>query len=169
MEVPKSEGPCWSGGRQVVARKTAISVLVAVCWFVCSAAAVLAGSIEGYAFVNDDGTLRIRGRTIRLFGIHIPKTNVICKEQFRPPICGRRASVALKFKLNSGWPRCEPVETHRDRSITAVCVVDDLDLGAYLLEYGWAVATPDAPIEYHTLEKIARSRRIGVWGIAIGE
>ncbi len=153
----------------MVARKMAISIFVAICGFVFSAAAALAGSLEGYAFVNDDATLRIRGRTIRLYGIHIPKTSVICKEQFRPPICGRRASVALKFKLNSGWPRCELVERHRDRTITALCVVDGLDLSAYLLEYGWAVAVPNAPIEYHTLEKIARSRRIGVWGIAIGE
>ena len=43
------------------------------------------------------------------------------------------------------------------------------DLSAYLLERGWAVALPDASIEYQTLEKIARSRRIGIWGIAIGE
>jgi len=125
--------------------------------------------VKGYAFVNDDGTLRVRGKTIHLYGIHIPETSIICKTAFRPPICGTRAAVALVFKLNAGWPHCEPRETHSDRSITAVCRVDDTDLSAYLLKSGWAVATADAPIEYHTLEKIARTRRIGVWGIPIGE
>ena len=126
-------------------------------------------SIDGYAFVNEDGTLRMRGKTIRLYGIHIPETGVTCKSAFRPPLCGTRAAVALTFKLNAGWPHCEPVERHPDRSITARCHVDDTDLSAYLLKSGWAVAMPDAPIEYHALEKIARARRIGVWGIAIGE
>jgi len=41
------------------------------------------------------------------------------------------------------------------------------DLSAYLLEYGWAVALPDASIEYQTLEKIARSRQLGVWGTPV--
>ena len=41
------------------------------------------------------------------------------------------------------------------------------DLSAYLLEQGWAVALPDAPFEYQTLEKIARSRGFGVWGTPV--
>jgi len=41
------------------------------------------------------------------------------------------------------------------------------DLSAYLLENGWAVALPDAPFEYQTLEKIARSRQFGVWGFPV--
>ena len=41
------------------------------------------------------------------------------------------------------------------------------DLSAYLLELGWAVALPDAPFEYQTLEKIARNRGVGVWGIPV--
>lgn len=128
-----------------------------------------AASISGYGFVNDDGTLRIRGRTIHLYGIHIPETDRICKTNFRPPRCGTRAAVALKFQLSHGWPHCEQTKRNQDRSVTAKCLVDGTDLSAYLLRYGWAVALPDAPIEYQTLEKIARSRGFGVWGIALGE
>jgi len=151
-----------------VRRKPRFLIAICLCLGLAWASAWSA-SIDGYAFVNDDGTLRMRGRTIRLYGIHVPKTGVTCKSGFRPPLCGTRAAVALTFKLNAGWPHCEPVERHSDRSITARCHVDETDLSAYLLESGWAVAMPDAPIEYQALEKIARSRRIGVWGIAIGE
>jgi endonuclease YncB( thermonuclease family) len=136
---------------------------------VLGAAPALPANIKTYAFVNDDGTLTMRGKVIRLYGIHIPQTSRTCKTWLRPPQCGSRALHALEFKLSSGWPDCELRETNEDRSITALCHVKGTDLSAYLLERGWAVALPDAPIEYQALEKIARSRGIGVWGFAIGE
>ena len=126
-------------------------------------------NIKSYAFVNDDGTLKVRGKIIHLYGIHIPTTSRTCNQQFRPPVCAPRAARALKFKLSSGFVDCEPRVTNADRSIVALCRVKDIDLSAYLLERGWAVALPDAPIEYQTLEKIARSRGMGVWGLPIGE
>ena len=36
-----------------------------------------------------------------------------------------------------------------------------------LLRQGWAAALPDAPYEYKVLEKIARTRGIGIWGIPL--
>jgi endonuclease YncB( thermonuclease family) len=38
------------------------------------------------------------------------------------------------------------------------------DLAAYLIERGWALARPEAPFEYHAMERIARSQEVGVWG-----
>ena len=32
---------------------------------------------------------------------------------------------------------------------------------------GWAVALPDSPFEYQALEKIARTRSFGVWGMPV--
>jgi endonuclease YncB( thermonuclease family) len=29
---------------------------------------------------------------------------------------------------------------------------------------GWAMAGPDAPVEYRQWERLAESRRIGIWG-----
>jgi endonuclease YncB( thermonuclease family) len=49
----------------------------------------------------------------------------------------------------------------------AVCEAGDEDLAAELLRQGWAVALQDAPFEYQALEKIARNRAIGVWGLAV--
>jgi endonuclease YncB( thermonuclease family) len=62
---------------------------------------------------------------------------------------------------------------NEDRSLVGRCRVNSSrfdpgeDLSAYLLEQGWAVALPDAPFEYQTLEKIARSRGFGVWGTPV--
>lgn len=134
--------------------------------------AVHAREISSYAFVNDDGTLRIKRKTIHLYGIHIPETGQHCRTNFRPPVCGSRAALALEFKIQS-FVRCEIMEENDDGSLVGWCRVnaskfdEGTDLSAYLLERGWAVALPDAPVEYQTLEKIAYRRGVGVWGFTI--
>lgn len=129
--------------------------------------AALAWEASSYAFVKDDGTLTLRGRTIHLFGISIPPTDRICRGQFRPVRCAPRAVLELDFKVGRRFVHCAAVEENPDRSLVAVCQVDGEDLAAYLLERGWAVALPDAPPEYVTLEKIASQRGVGVWGIPV--
>jgi endonuclease YncB( thermonuclease family) len=147
-----------------------IGVVLASCLSVASS--TNAYEISSYAGVNDDGTLKIKGKTVRLFGIYIPETGRTCSTHRVPPICGSRASVALEFKID-GFVRCELLERHKDRTYTGLCRVnvsafdEGDDLSAYLLKKGWAVALPGAPFEYQTLEKIARSRSFGVWGIPV--
>ncbi len=136
------------------------------------AAPLFAYEISSSAIVNEDGTLRINGKTIHLFGIHIPRTNRTCRNNRLPTVCGSRASVALDFKID-GFVRCEIMSELDDGSVVGRCRVkasrfdDGEDLSAYLLEQGWAVALPDAPFEYQTLEKNAQSRKFGVWGIPV--
>lgn len=125
-----------------------------------------AREFSSYAFVNDDASLRIRRQHVRLFGIHVPDTERNCRAILRPARCASRAALALDFKIQ-GFVRCTERARHRDRSITAKCYNDDEDLSAYLIKQGWAVALPDAPFAYHTLERIARSRGMGVWGFAV--
>jgi endonuclease YncB( thermonuclease family) len=126
-----------------------------------------AHAVSSYAIVQDDGSLRIDGRTYRLYGIHIPATGQSCRSFERPPTCGTRAALALDFKIGANFVRCEPRERHDDGTITGYCTVNGEDLSAYLLERGWALALPDAPFEYQALEKIARNRGLGVWGLPV--
>ena len=126
-----------------------------------------AHGVSSYAIIQDDGSLRIDGRTYRLYGIHIPATGQNCRSFERPPNCGTRAALALDFKIGANFVRCEPHERNDDGTITAYCTVNGEDLAAYLLERGWALALPDAPFEYQALEKIARSRGMGVWGLPV--
>lgn len=146
--------------------------ILAITALLLPSAFVFAESIASYAFINDDGSLRINKKNIYLYGIHIPKTSENCRTRQQPPVCGERASLALEFKIKS-FVRCEIISENPNGSLTGKCFAnysnfdEGEDLSAYLLERGWAVALPDAPIEYITLEKIARSRSMGVWGIAI--
>ena len=149
-----------------------VATWTVVIFSVLSTAAVSAREISSYAFVNDDGTLRIKRKTIHLYGIHIPKTSRNCRTNQLPPVCGSRAVLALEFKIK-GFVRCEIIEENSDGSLTGWCRVnasrfdEGEDLSAYLLERGWAVALADAPVEYQTLEKIAYRRGFGIWGIQI--
>ena len=131
-----------------------------------------ASDIEGLAFVQDDGTLRMGRHTVRLYGIYIPETPLQCRTFERPVRCGPHALLALEFK-SRGFVHCERKTLNPDGSVTALCRVgtekltEGDDLAAYLLKRGWAVALPDAPVEYQTMEKVAQYRRLGIWGFSV--
>ncbi len=138
-----------------------------------TAAAANRGAIRSYALVQDDATLRVQGKTIRLYGLYIPPTGPGCVTVLRPPACGSRAVRALELKIQ-GFVECLPQQRYTDGSIGAICYVREgsildppVDLGAWLIEQGFAVAGPDAPFDYGVLEKIARVNRRGVWGFQV--
>ncbi len=125
--------------------------------------------VRSYAFVRPDGTLKIRGKTIRLHGVYVPQTGRHCDTALRPSRCGSRAAIALDRKIQ-GFVHCFEQLVFRDGSIAATCFVkrtrfsDGQDLGAFLITEGWAVAGPRAPFEYVVLERVARTHRRGIWG-----
>jgi endonuclease YncB( thermonuclease family) len=126
-----------------------------------------AEEISGYAFVQDDGSMKVDGRHVRLFGIYIPPTSQSCRTFERPLTCAPRAALALDFRIGADFVHCQPTSKSQDGEIVALCRVGGEDLSAYLLTRGWAVALPDAPFEYSALEKIARNQGVGVWGIPV--
>jgi endonuclease YncB( thermonuclease family) len=160
-------------GQRPGARSASLAIaLIGLFLLISLPGAALGREISGPARVQDDATLRISGRTVHLYGIYVPDTNRICRSFERPVKCAPRAALALDFKV-SGFVHCEVVEYLRGRDVAAVCRVggsyfeEGDDLAAYLLRRGWAVALPDAPFEYQALERIARARGLGVWGIPI--
>jgi endonuclease YncB( thermonuclease family) len=134
--------------------------------------AVTASELHSYALVQDDASLLVRGKTVHLYGVHIPPTERKCRSNIRPVRCASRAALALDFKVQ-GFVHCFVRGANPDRSLNAVCYVDrssfdeGVDLAAYLIEHGWALALPEAPFEYQALEKIARHNNRGVWGFSV--
>jgi endonuclease YncB( thermonuclease family) len=129
--------------------------------------AVADDEISSYAFVQDDGSMRIGGELVRLYGVYIPPSGQTCYEFTRPLQCGSRASLALDFKIGAEFVRCKLQTRNPDGSAMGFCTARGEDLAAFMLQSGWALALPDAPFEYAALEKIAQSRGVGVWGIPI--
>jgi endonuclease YncB( thermonuclease family) len=131
-----------------------------------------AREIVGLAIVNDDGSLLIKGQTIELHGIYLPPTERQCRDWIRPVRCASRSTLALDFRVR-GFVTCQTRGQNAEGRIQATCHVDRTglspgeDLGAYLIERGWALAMPNAPFEYHAMERIARTKRLGVWGTSV--
>jgi hypothetical protein len=128
-----------------------------------------ADSIEGHAIVRSDGSLWIKNRVIVLFGVYLPPSERQCRDWISPTRCDSRSVLALDQKVR-GFITCFPEGEDGEGRIHAVCYVDRTglnageDLGAYLIQRGWALALPNAPFEYHAMERIAERRGLGVWG-----
>ncbi len=120
--------------------------------------------IASYAIVKTDGSLRVSGHTIWLYGVYIPETDRICRTFIRPVKCAPRAILQLDFKIGSHFVHCDPITQNEDGSLNAICRVKGEDLGAWMIKHGWAVALPNAPFKYKVLEEIARERNRGIWG-----
>jgi len=146
----------WKGKRLMCC-----AVLATSAWLAPSQACA---ELVSYANVRQDATLLVGSRVVRLYGIYVPPMGRTCRTNLLPAKCGSHAVLALDFKIR-GFVRCRQIAKHRDRSITARCLNKGVDLGAYLIERGWAVALPYGPFEYHVLEKIARNRSMGIWGM----
>lgn len=127
-----------------------------------------AEEIVSYALVQTDGSLKVDGRTIWLYGVYIPETDRTCRTFIRPVKCMPRAVLQLDFKASSYFVHCDPITENEDGSVNAICRVQGEDIGAWMIEHGWGVALPDAPFAYQVLEKIARRKSRGIWGRVIG-
>ncbi len=123
------------------------------------------------AWVRPDGALKVGALTVRLYGIHIPTTRRTCRVFLRPVRCGPQAVLDLDFKIH-GFVYCTKVGRNSDGTTSAICRVNSNDptfgpredLAGSLLRQGWAVALPNAPIDYITWERIARHQGRGIWG-----
>jgi endonuclease YncB( thermonuclease family) len=130
--------------------------------------------LVGSAIVRDDASLQIEAKIVRLHGIFIPSDGMRCQTRLRPVRCASRAALALESKIQ-GMVHCHAVSRNADGSLSATCFVGRSlaspgdNLSAYLLTNGLALAAPDAPFEYVTLERIAEAHGRGMWGFQVDE
>ena len=151
-----------------------LAALVLVWMLACGVASAAGEEFTSYAIVQDDGSLLIHNRVVRLYGIYLPETGVNCRTKFSPAECGTRAALALEFKTANQFVTCREVAALSDGGVSATCWVEGAELGdyedlaAYLIRQGWAVSVPGAPFEYTVLEQIAEQQGVGVWGFQVG-
>jgi 1A family penicillin-binding protein len=100
--------------------------------------------IAGAAFVLDTGTLKVRGRTVRLEGILGE---------------GGAQAQGMADYIAGREVECVPSSAGRHR-----CEVDGWDLSEVVLFNGGGRATPDAPPDLRAAERKARAARKGIWG-----
>lgn len=116
-------------------------------------------SLSGAVTVNDGDTLTLSGERIRLKGLDAPEYSQTCGRNGVAYSCGREARSMLQRLVSSGKVVCEGHERDRYERLLARCSVNGKDIGAALVEAGWAVAYGD----YDREEAMARRARKGIW------
>lgn len=117
-------------------------------------------SLEGRAHVTDGDTIHIGEDKIRLKGIDAPETEQTCSRSGRSYRCGDAARRALIDLVSGEIVRCRAAGRDRYRRILAYCTVNGRDIGARMVEEGWAVSYGR---DYDLQERQARSRSAGLW------
>ncbi len=136
---------------------------------VCLPLAVDARTVSRFARVDDAGRLVGAGRIVALAWLEVPTHDRICRRTVMPVRCGRRAVLILDDMVR-GFVHCDIVAGRRAAGVEGRCTVagrrlfdERIDLGAELLREGWGFARDDAPWLYRSLERLARTRQVGMW------
>ena len=109
------------------------------------------------------------GRYFRLFGIAAPIANQTCTDgKGRAYRCGKQAALWLKEWLEEGDGEleCHVIQQDTTGNMVGTCAYGDYDIGAVLVNAGWAVANPkyaDAYAIYAVYEEQAQRNRRGLW------
>jgi endonuclease YncB( thermonuclease family) len=119
--------------------------------------------LSGIARVMDGDTIEIRGAHIRLNGIDAPESKQTCEANGQTYACGQRATEGLIVFLGARPVQCSEKGRDRYQRIIATCQVDSTDVGAWMVENGWAVAYRKYSLEYVSAEDRARSAKLGIW------
>lgn len=128
------------------------------------ASSVQAQTISGTASVIDGDTIEIHGQRIRLSAIDAIESRQPCiLAGGKNWNCSRDAAFALSDKIGRAPLACEVKDIDRYGRSVAVCGLDGEDIGAWMVENGWAVAFRRYGTEYVAAEGRARAAGLGIW------
>ena len=145
--------------RSVPERKFAVALLVLLLSIGAASADVV-----GVPSTTDGDTLRFGDVRVRLFGIDAPETKQTCKRDGVDWLCGQEAAKALRDKIDSQPVTCVQEDIDRYKRIVAVCSLDDgMDLNAWLVLQGHALAYRHYSEKYVQFEEFARNTERGLW------
>lgn len=137
----------------------------------CGALLIMAGppayaeDLSGRATVIDGDTIEIHGQRIRLEGIDAPESRQTCRDRTSGDEirCGQKAALWLAELIGQRTVSC--VEAGRDRyaRMLAHCEVAGHDIGAAMVEAGWALSYVRYSREYEAQEATASDAGKGIW------
>ncbi|WP_445809762.1 thermonuclease family protein [Yoonia sp.] len=132
--------------------------------FLFSPLLVSAQTITGIASVTDGDSLEIRGTRIRLHGIDAPESRQLCtRASGQDWRCGQQAALALSDQIGRRSVSCVTRDIDRYGRTIAVCSHDGVDLNAWMVREGWAVAYRRYSRDYVAVEDDARRAGRNIW------
>lgn len=121
-------------------------------------------AIYSPARVVSGDTLIIGGRYFRLFGIDAPENNQTCADSTgRPYRCGQQAAAWLRSWLQDNELECRVMQEDANGNMLGVCSLGAYDLGAALVNAGWAVVYDKHSTIYAPYQIQAQNNARGLW------
>ncbi len=121
-------------------------------------------SIVGKVRVVNADTLMMDGYYIRLFGIDAPEIDQTCANKMgRAYHCGKVAATWLRDWLMDNPVECHIMQQDKNGNMSGVCSLGQYDIGAALVNAGWALAYTKYSDIYVPYQEQAMSRRDGLW------
>ena len=149
----------------IVNRMPVLAIWIALDTTLCTGVTVSLSApvIQGTASVIDGDTIEI-GERIHLDAIDAPESSQLCQDaaskRFR---CGQKSAFALADMIGRSAVSCEPKGRDRYKRTIAVCFKGEINLNAWMVAQGWAVAFRKYGIDYILQEDEARLARRGIW------
>jgi endonuclease YncB( thermonuclease family) len=121
-------------------------------------------ALKGIARVIDGDTIDIRGLRVRLNGIDAPERKQTCEKFVGGKYaCGVQSTEALIRLLGANEVQCEKAGTDRNGRMIGRCKTGEIDIGAWMVEQGWALAYRRYSMVYVDAENRARAAKSGMW------
>jgi endonuclease YncB( thermonuclease family) len=138
--------------------------MISLLTILLSATPATANELNGVASVIDGDTVEIRGTRIRLHGIDAPESRQLCtRPSGQSWRCGQQAALALSDRIGRRSVICVARDTDRYGRTIAVCSQDGIDLNAWMVAEGWAVAYRQYSRDYVLADTEARSAGRNIW------
>lgn len=120
--------------------------------------------IYAAAEVISGDTLRINGRYFRLYGIDAPERNQTCADATgRSYSCGYQASEWLSSWLQDNALECRVIQQDGNGNMIGTCALGAYDIGAAIVNAGWAVAYPKHTDIYMPYQIQSSQNKRGLW------
>lgn len=114
--------------------------------------------------VGDGDSLTLQGRQIRLQGVDAVELHQKCQDSNGQQWdCGEKAKQALKRFVKGKEIKCETQAIDKYKRKISICYADGQDIGAHMVEIGYATAYRKYSPRYIHHEKRARDAKKGIW------
>lgn len=107
---------------------------------------------------------RMGQHTVRLYGIASPVIDQTCWDNGGHTYeCGYVSARMLKDFVNGDDVNCRVMNINAQNELMAACTVGSFDIGAAMVEAGWAIALPAVTQIYLPYQQKAQEGRKGMW------
>lgn len=121
-------------------------------------------AIYGLPKVINADTIIIGSGYLRLYGIDAPEVNQACANKHgRSYKCGQEAALWLKSWITGNQIECRVMKRDQKGNMVGICSLGDYDIGAALVNAGWAVADIRTTDIYVPYEYQAQANKRGLW------